>query len=194
MNDDLKIKSDLKNQRIKYLELSKKLYTMSRINSILSNRVAYLLNNIIRNSFIPQMKVMLNKKGLSLAEASSDYDWVNSSYAGFVINVPDWKYFAIGIEFERKWLKSPIIGFLKKDEYTKDQIDCWEDLKKKYSERDPNNSYWIYKSFTESNDWDTQEAIEKIVNGEMVKAFENEIEELLDCAKEIKKMYGENGI
>ena len=113
MNDDLKIKSDLKNQRIKYLELSKKLDSMSRINSILSNRVAYLLNNIIRNSFIPQMQDMLDKKGLSLVDAPSDYDWVNSSYAGFVINVPNWTYFVIGIEFESKWLKRPIIGFLK---------------------------------------------------------------------------------
>lgn len=194
MKDDLKIESDLKNLRLKYLELIQKNHTMSRINSILLNRVAYILNNIIRNLFIPQMKDMLNKKGLSLVETPPDYDWVNSSYAGFVINVPDWKYFVIGIEFENKWLKSPIIGFLKKKEYTKDQIDCWKDLKKKYSERDPNNSCWIYKSFTEAKDWHNQEVIEKIVKGEMVKAFENNINELLDCAKEIKKMYGENGI
>ena len=194
MNDDLKIKSDLKNQRIKYLELSKKLYSMSRINSILSNQVAYILNNIIRNSFIPQMQDMLDKKGLSLVDAPSDYDWVNSSYAGFVINVPNWTYFVIGIEFESKWLKRPIIGFLKKKEYERENIKCWEDLKNRYSKRDPGNKAWIYKSFEESNDWHTQEAIDKIVNGKMVEAFKNEIEELLDCAKKIKKMYGENGI
>lgn len=177
-------------QRQRYMELSRKLNSMSRINSIISNQVADILNQLIRNSFVPQMKDML--KGINkesrfvLIDYPSDYDWVNSSYAGFKIEVSNWKYFIIGIEFESRWLKQPIIGFLKKEEYLKKDIDCWEKLKNKYSKKDPNNQSWIYKKFKGPNDWHSRESVSRIESGKMVSDFKEMIQEMLACAEDIK--------
>ena len=190
MEDDYNKINDTKIQKTRNMELSTKLDSMSRINSIISNQIADILNQIIRNSFVPQMKEMLKgintENCLVLIDYPSDYDWVKSSYAGFTIEVSNWKYFDIGIEFESKWLKRPIIGFLKKEKYLKENIKCWETLQNMYSKRDPNNQSWIYKKFIGPNDWHSCDSIDKIENGEMVGNFEEMINEMLDIAEEIK--------
>ena len=79
----------------------------------------------MNNDFVPQMKKMLANKNLFIADLDLETDWVNTSYVGLWIENPDWKYFAIAIEFERRWLKDPIIGFHRKEEYKCEDIAYW---------------------------------------------------------------------
>ena len=187
-NNELTKQSDnLSKQRQKYQELTKKIDSMQRINNILLWQVAGILNKTIRDVFIPQMKEMLKQKGLSWIDYPSDYDWINSSYAGFRIEVPSWKYFKIGIEFEKKWLKSPIIGFLIKEGYKRNEIECWSELQKLYTQKGLNNQYWIYKNFKGSNDWHNYESISQLLDGNMVKIFQEMIDEMLNCANKVNE-------
>lgn len=170
-------------------QLKHKRETMERISNLITIQVMKTINIIMNDVFVPQMVKMVSNKNLRITNQNIECDWVNTSYMGLSIENPDWKYFVIGIEFERRWLKEPIIGFLRKsDEYKREDIKCWDILKERYSRRDPKNSNWIYKSFKEQYDWHTPEAIDKIVNGKMVEAFEKEIDEILECAKEFDEI------
>ena len=172
----------------KYQQLTKKIDLMVKINFILSNQIADVLNNIIQHTFVPQLKSMLEEKGLELKEPSKDYDWVKSPYAGFRITVPGWKYFVIGLEFEKKWLHNLIIGFLKKKEYNgielkREDIKCWDDLQKNFNvKKGLSNQSWIYKDFEGEQNWHKSSAIEQIVNGTMVKNLKKMIEEMINCS------------
>ena len=190
MNDNnipnKQLSSDLSEQRRRYLELTEKINSMQRINNILSSQVTFILNKIIRDVFIPQMKEMIKSKELSWIDCPSDNNWVNSSYAGFQIRVPSWKYFTIGIEFENKGLKSPIIGFLKNNDYKREDIKCWKELQKLYPSKDLNNLSWIYKDFKGSKDWHTHDSVSQLIDGTMVNQFQEMIDEMLSCAEEVK--------
>jgi hypothetical protein len=168
-------------------QLKHKRETMERISNMITIQVINTINQIMNNDFVPQMKKMLANKNLFIADIDLETDWVNTSYVGLWIENPDWKHFAIAIEFERRWLKDPIIGFHRKEEYKREDIACWNKLVEKYSKRQSKNENWIFRSF-KPYDWHTPEAIDKIVNGEMVEAFEIEIDNMLKCAKEINEM------
>lgn len=191
MNDNnipnKQLSSDLSEQRRRYLELTEKIKSLQRINNILSCQVACILNQTIREVFIPKMKDMIKSKELSWIDYPSDYDWVLSSYAGFQIRVPSWKYFTIGIEFEKKWLKSPIIGFLKNSDYKREDIECWNELQNLYKSKDLNNLSWIYKDFKGSKDWHNHESVSQLIDGTMVNQFEEMIDEMLRSAEEVTK-------
>lgn len=169
-------------------QLKHKRETMERISNMITIQVINTINQIMNNDFVPQMKKMLANKNLIITDIDLETDWVYTSYVGLWIENPDWKYFAIAIEFERRWLKDPIIGFHRKEEYKREDIKCWDILKERYSSLGPTNPNWIYKRFKEQYDWHTPEAIDKIANGRMVKAFEEEIDEILKCAKEINEI------
>lgn len=173
----------------KYLQLSQKNDSMQRIKTTLENQISDMLNNIIRNEFVPQVKnmlEMLEEKGLELIEPSKDYDWVNSSYAGFNIEVSSWKYFTIGIEFESRQLKNLIVGFLKKNEKNRSDITCWNRLQDIYKCKDRQNQLWIYKDYIGLRDWHNSSAIEQIANGSMVKNLRDMIEEMIKCSNIIR--------
>lgn len=168
-------------------QLKHKRETMERISNMITIQVIKTINQIMNGLFVPQMKKMLENKNLILADIDPETDWINTSYVGLQIYNSEWKYFYIAIEFEVRWLKDPIIGFHRKEEYKREDIACWNTLVEKYSKRQPKNENWIFRSF-KPYDWHTQEAIDKIVNGEMVDAFEIEIDNMLKCAKEINEM------
>lgn len=171
-----------------YLSLREKTDALTSMITIVSEYVADLLNQIIRNTFVPQMIEMLQKKGLELEDPKPDYNWVQSSYAGFNIINKNWKNFDIRIEFEIRWLKSPIIGFHKKDHFERSEHEeMWNLMQTSLKGKDENNRDWIYKSFIGAKDWHTDQAVEEIVNTNMVQQFENMIKELLDVAEIIKK-------
>ena len=50
---------NLSEQRQSYLDLTEKIKSLQRINNILSCQVACILNQTIREVFIPQMKDMI---------------------------------------------------------------------------------------------------------------------------------------
>lgn len=171
-----------------YLSLREKTDALTSMITIVSEYVADLLNQIIRNTFVPQMIEMLQKKGLELEGPKPDYNWVQSSYAGFNIINKNWKNFDIRIEFEIRWLKSPIIGFHKKDHFERSEHEeMWNLMQTLLKGKDENNRDWIYKSFIGAKDWHTDQAVEEIVNTNMVQQFEKMIKELLDVAEIIKK-------
>ena len=169
-------------------QLKQKRVIMERVSNMITIQVIKIINQIMNEEFVPQMEKMLLNKKLNPMNIDSYIDWINTSYVGLWIENPDWKYFGIAIEFERRWLKDPIIGFHIKEGYKREEIKCWETLKEKYSKRDPKNSNWIYKSFKGPKDWHTIDAIEKIKNGKMVELFEEMIDEILDCAKDIDQI------
>ena len=171
-----------------YLSLREKTDALTSMITIVSEYVADLLNQIIRNTFVPQMIEMLQKKGLELEDPKPDYNWVQSSYSGFNIINKNWKNFDIRIEFEIRWLKSPIIGFHKKDHFERSEHEeMWNLMQTSLKGKDKNNRDWIYKSFIGAKDWHTDQAVEEIVNTNMVQQFEKMIKELLDVAEIIKK-------
>lgn len=176
-----------KEQACQYQKLKAQCEALDTVNLMISEHVVFLLNQIIRNIFVPKLREMLWENKLELVEPTSESEWVQSSYAGFQIINTEWKNFCIGIEFENRWLKKPIIGFLKKNHVNrKDCEEMWKLMQEKYGARGRNNDSWIYKSFIGEDDWHTDKAIEKIVNGDMVSKFEKMIKELLKVAEEIK--------
>ena len=175
------------NQVCLYKDLKEKSDALTSMNIIVSECLADLLNQIIQNKFVPDMIEMLQNKGLELEDPKPGYDWVQSSYAGFNIINKEWKNFDIGIEFETRWLKSPIIGFLKKDHFKRsDHEEMWNLMQNSLKAKDKKNKSWIYKSFIGAKDWHTDQAVNDIFNGNMVRQFEIMIAELLNVAEETK--------
>ena len=198
MENDLKtlieapIPTDNKDIADLYRGLRDKSRSLIDLNSLVANYVVDLLNQIIRNSFCPQMQDMLKQRGLYLEgyPYNSDCDWVISPWAGFTIINDNWKHFLIGIEFGSKWLKKPIIGFLKKDDVKRETMEpLWTNLQNLYKmKKNLNNELWIYKQFIGNNDWHTDDAINKIMDGTMVNQFAEMIDEILDVAEQVKNI------
>ena len=194
MDKDLKnlieapIPTDNKEIADLYRSLRDKNRSLIDLDSLVSDYVVDLLNNIIRNAFCPQMQMMLEGKGLRLKEQPSDYNWVLSPYAGFRIINNEWKNFRIGIEFEQKWLDRPIIGFLKNKDVKRVDLDSlWNDLQDKYQiKRGKDNDSWIFKNFIGEMHWHSDKAINQIMDGTIVNQFAEMIDEILNVAEQVK--------
>lgn len=196
MEKDLKtligapIPTDNKEIAALYRDLRDKNRSLIDLNSLVSDYIVDLLNQIIRNTFCPQMQKMLEDRDLKLQDYPFNYDcdWVRNSYAGFSIKNNHWKHFLIGIEFESKWLKDPIIGFLRKDDVKREDIEpLWTDLQKRYGmKKNLNNELWIYKKFIGNNNWHTDDAINELMDGTIVNQFAEMIDEILNVAEQVE--------
>ena len=61
-------------------------------------------NKIINDTFLQDLSEVCNELGL--INVSTDYDRINTSWAGFQIKNPNWKYFKIAFEFSSKNLQN----------------------------------------------------------------------------------------
>ena len=139
-------------------------------------------NYLINKVFLPQLKNVCEKLGLKIEE-NVDRGWANEKQTSFLIKNELWKNFCIAFEFECIGLRQLIVG-INHPNYNEGK-ETFEELKKIF----PNTMYkhdetWgVYKDFPIPN-WD-KDAMIDILNGEMVKLFEVEIEKILEQTKDL---------
>ena len=138
--------------------------------------ICYIINNILH----PQLLNLAQNKGLNLHFSNSD-GWMTDSWAGWNFEHPDWKNFNIGMEFEKRGMDDLIIGFLKKENKRRKDIECWDELWKRTSSIDKNNQLLIYNRFPKPN-WNNPDSLREIINGSMIKLISEEIDNLFKCA------------
>ena len=145
------------------------------IGENLDNVKNYLINKV----FLRQLITICSE--LRLQCDSKEYDRVNTSWAGFDIRNPDWKFFKFGFEFEAKGLISFIIGLnYKNDEMRNDET--FEKLKAHFRR---NNANWVWNDFPKYSTWG-KDAMIAIINGEMSNIIKTEIEKILELTKEFE--------
>ncbi len=138
-------------------------------------------NYIINKTFLPQLSAICEK--INLVNESVEYNRVNTSWAGFQITNPNWKYFKIAFEFEAKGLKNPIVGITHIDPSIRNE-PVFEILKTRFKGKNKN---WVWHDFSKYGNWG-KEAMIAIQNGEMSDAFENEIENILKLTIDVADM------
>jgi len=136
-------------------------------------------NHILNKVFLPQLSDVCDELGL--INISTECDWVNTSWAGFKIKNPKWKYFKISTEFESKGLRNCIIGFNHIDSKIRYE-KTFENLKTLMKK---SNSNWAWKDFPEFTNWNSN-ALISIIDGKMVDIFKREIKQLLEISKNLE--------
>ena len=147
---------------------------------VIANNLNGMICNIINNTLHPQLLNLAQDKGLKLHFSNSD-GWMTDSFPGWDFEHPDWKNFNIRMEFEKRGMVDLIIGFKKKENKWRKDIECWDELLKRTSSIDKNNQSWIYNSFTKPN-WNNPDSLREIINGSMIKLISEEIDNLFKCA------------
>lgn len=147
---------------------------------VIANNLNGMICNIINNTLHPQLLNLAQDKGLKLHFSNSD-GWMTDSFPGWDFEHPDWKNFNIRMEFEKRGMVDLIIGFVKKENKWRKDIECWDELWKRTSSIDKNNQLWIYNSFPKPN-WNNPDSLREIINGSMIKLISEEIDNLFKCA------------
>ena len=164
------------------LQILGKEENLDALYDIVNNKNA-VVNKIINEKFIPKLRVLAKEKGLIMGE---DYtrNWMEVSWAGASFYNPNWKYFKIAFEFERKGLGYLIFGFHVKEENIKrEDVKDWEKVQNAYSMKDVNNQKWIWKDFKENQYWDNAQAIKDLLNGKTLNDFSKMFDEALGCVE-----------
>jgi len=146
---------------------------------VIANNIDGMICNIINNNLYPQLLLLAQSKGLKL-NFTQNNGWMTNSWAGWSFEHPDWKNFRIAMEFEKRGMGNLIIGFLRKENKRREDIECWEELWNRTTSKDKNNQSWIYRDFPKNN-WNTPEALRAIINGSMVELISDEIDKLINC-------------
>ena len=141
-----------------------------------SNIKNYLINKV----FLPQLTSMCKEIGLN--NTAEEYDRVNTSWAGFYITNPSWKYFDFLFEFEALGLRKFIIGIAYKSEDNRND-KTYEKLKTFFNKGDKNRNVWDF--FPTYTDWG-KDAMKAIIDGTMIEAFKVEILKILELTKDLK--------
>lgn len=147
---------------------------------VIANNLNGMICNIINNTLHPQLLNLAQDKGLKLHFSNSD-GWMTDSFPGWDFEHPDWNNFNIRMEFEKRGMVDLIIGFKKKENKWRKDIECWDELLKRTSSIDKNNQSWIYNSFPKPN-WNNPDSLREIINGSMIKLISEEIDNLFKCA------------
>lgn len=148
---------------------------------VIANNLNGMICNIINNTLYPQLMSLAQSKGLNLHFSNSD-GWMTDSWAGWNFEHPDWKNFNIRMEFERRGMNELIIGFVKKENKRREDIECWDELWKRTTSIAKNNQLWIYKQFPKPN-WNNPDSLRGIIDGSMIKLISEELDELIVCTQ-----------
>lgn len=139
----------------------------------IANNLDALKNHLINSYFIQQLKEVADEVGLQFREEGVDYDYVNNHDVGFYFDSSDWENFMLFFVFGSKGLKNLLVGFGAKDgEIHEPTLSILKEM------LGGGNNHNAYKSFAPYNTWNV-EAMKAIQNGEMAKAFKEEIKRLL---------------
>ena len=145
------------------------------IGENLDNVKNYLINKV----FLKQLSTVCIDLGLQCD--LEEYDRVNTSWAGFDVINPDWKFFKFGFEFEAKGLRAFIIGLKHKNGEVRND-ETFEKLKAHFRRK---NTNWVWNDFPKYSTWG-KEAMIAIINGEMSNIFKTEIKKILEMTKELE--------
>lgn len=161
--------SDMENSNEVIKIMSQEQY-LDAVFAIASNMNA-MVDNIMNEILYPQLVAIADEKGLDL-EFQKGSGWMTESWCGWSFKNPDWKYFKISFEFERKSLGRPIIGYHKKDQNIKrTDVACWDELSDRVTNIAKNNQNWIYRFFDKYQDWNTPETLKAIMDGKTMKIY-----------------------
>ena len=142
------------------------------------------INFVINTHFIPNLKILAEKKGFEMKTAVTD--WIGTSYAGGNLFRDNWKYFKLRFEFERRGLGQLIFGFIKKPEFERADIPVWENLQERFQAKDRKNRLWIYKDFEGYTYWNDKDVIKDLLlneKSETLVNFEKMIDFAVECAE-----------
>lgn len=171
--------SDMDNSNDILMLMSKKEYLDTIF--VIANNFNGMICNIINNTLYPQLLSLAESKGFKLEFAKND-DWMTESWAGWSFCHPDWNYFYIAMEFERRGLGNLIIGFHKKENKKREDIECWDELWKRTTSKGKDNQNWIYRDFSPSN-WNTPNSLRDIIDRKMIERISYEIDKLIECTQ-----------
>ena len=154
---------------------------LDALYDIVNNKNA-VVNKIINEEFIPKLKVLAKEKGLIMGENYTK-NWMETSYANASFYNPNWKYFTIAFEFERKGLGCLIFGYSLKENIKREDVKDWGKIQNAYITKDVNNTRWIFRDFGGNQDWDTAQGIKDLLNGKTLSDFSKMFNEALESVK-----------
>lgn len=167
--------SDMENTN-EVLKIMSQEHNLDAVFAIASN-MNTMIDNIMNEVLYPQLVEIAKERGLEIWFDKGS-GWMTESWAGWSFKVPGWKYFEISVEFERKSLGRPIIGYHKKNtDIQRADIPCWNELSDRVTNVAKNNQNWIYRFFDKFQDWNTPETLKAIMDGKTMKTY---ISALLD--------------
>ncbi|MRI62644.1 hypothetical protein EDM00_01335 [Ornithobacterium rhinotracheale] len=144
---------------------------------VVANNIVNLKNHIINTEFLRQMHEVAEE--LNIKFVSKEGNYVNTSWAGFLFEIPDTPNYNMRLEFQNIGLRNLIIGAILKSKDCDDS--SFDKIKENYGTK--GNDRWAYRYFTEYQNWDSK-AFTDILNGEMKKAIKNELEIILEVIKD----------
>ena len=195
-------KTNLQNSLKQYLQVINKL-TNQDMNSISKEKLVELLSSpenmnnallirdtiddaldmFMRNVFVPQLEKISQE--LNLKYSLYGNHWYDT-YAGFIFYKEEWKHFPLGFEFGSS-LRNFYYGFKHKDDknWSSEVKDMQMELLNRF-EGKPSQPWWAcYKNFPITN-WNNEETIEKINNGQMKIMLKEIIEDNLSLVADLR--------
>lgn len=195
-------KTNLQNSLKQYLQVINKL-TNQDMNSISKEKLVELLSSpenmnnallirdtiddaldmFMRNVFVPQLEKISQE--LNLKYSLYGNHWYDT-YAGFIFYKEEWKHFTLGFEFGSS-LRNFYYGFKHKDDknWSSEVKDMQLELLNRF-EGKPSQPWWAcYKNFPITN-WNNEETIEKINNGQMKIMLKEIIEDNLSLVADLR--------
>lgn len=195
-------KTNLQNSLKQYLHVINKL-TNQDMNSISKEKLVELLSSpenmnnallirdtiddaldmFMRNVFVPQLEKISQE--LNLKYSLYGNHWYDT-YAGFIFYKEEWKHFTLGFEFGSS-LRNFYYGFKHKDDknWSSEVKDMQMELLNRF-EGKPSQPWWAcYKNFPITN-WNNEETIEKINNGQMKIMLKEIIEDNLSLVADLR--------
>lgn len=195
-------KTNLQNSLKQYLQVINKL-TNQDMNSISKEKLVELLSSpenmnnallirdtiddaldmFMRNVFVPQLEKISQE--LNLKYSLYGNHWYDT-YAGFIFYKEEWKHFTLGFEFGSS-LRNFYYGFKHKDDknWSSEVKDMQMELLNRF-EGNPSQPWWAcYKNFPITN-WNNEETIEKINNGQMKIMLKEIIEDNLSLVADLR--------
>lgn len=195
-------KTNLQNSLKQYLQVINKL-TNQDMNGISKEKLVELLSSpenmnnallirdtiddaldmFMRNVFVPQLEKISQE--LNLKYSLYGNHWYDT-YAGFIFYKEEWKHFTLGFEFGSS-LRNFYYGFKHKDDknWSSEVKDMQMELLNRF-EGKPSQPWWAcYKNFPITN-WNNEETIEKINNGQMKIMLKEIIEDNLSLVADLR--------
>lgn len=195
-------KTNVKKSLCQYLQVINKL-TNQDMNSISKEKLITLLSSpkninnallirdtiddaldmFMRNVFVPQLEEI--SKELNLEYSLYGNHWYDT-YAGFIFYKKEWENFTLGFEFVSS-LRNFYYGFKHKDDKNRSSEvrDMQMELLNRF-EGKPSQPWWAcYKNFPITN-WNNDETIEKINNGQIKIMIKEVIEDNLSLVADLK--------
>lgn len=162
-------------------ELIEKLSTLENLEAAytIADNISKVRNNIINTVLLPQMHEVAKELDIEFNSSEGDYDYVNTSWAGFSYTIPRYKNYNLFMEFGKKGLNNLIIGFVPKSENS--DTSSFPKIKQIVG---GGNNRCAFQKFPIHPNWHA-DAMKAILTGEMKTIMKDKIQNLIEITKEI---------